>query len=57
MRTVRQIAAEVEADPNWRTVRNQAARQALGYMKTMGSIEEPSVRSGHMGYGLFRRHG
>ena len=51
MRTLREIAAEVEADPNWHTVRNQAARKALGYMKTMGSIKEPFVADPD-GYGV-----
>jgi hypothetical protein len=51
MRTLREIAAEIEADPNWNAVNNQAAKQALGYMKTMGSIEEPFAADPN-GYGV-----
>jgi hypothetical protein len=58
MRNLREIAAEVEADPNWRTVSNQAAKQALGYMKMMGSIKEPFAADpdGYSVVGSFLEH-
>jgi hypothetical protein len=40
-RTLREIAGEIEADPNWSDTNNQAARHALDYMKNMGAIEAP----------------
>jgi hypothetical protein len=58
MRTVREIAAEIEADPSWRTVSNKAAKKALGYMKTMGSIRESLVAdpNGYSVVGMFLAH-
>jgi hypothetical protein len=58
MRSLCEIAAEVEADPNWRTVSNQAAKQAIGHMKTMGSIKEPFAADpgGYSVVGSFLEH-
>jgi hypothetical protein len=56
MRPLREIAGEIEAD--WLVINNQAARQALDYMKTMGSIEAPFGADPH-GYevvGTFLAH-
>jgi hypothetical protein len=38
-RPLKEIAAEIEAD--WAVINNQAAKHALDYMKTMGSIDAP----------------
>jgi hypothetical protein len=38
-RPLREIAGEIGAD--WTVINNQAARQALDYMKIMGSIDAP----------------
>lgn len=38
MRPLRDIANEIQRD--WPAINNQAAKQALDHMKTMGSIED-----------------
>lgn len=38
-RPLRDIASEIQRD--WPVINNQAAKQALDHMKTMGSIEDP----------------
>jgi hypothetical protein len=38
-RPLRDIANEIQRD--WPVINNQAAKQALDHMKTMGSIEDP----------------
>lgn len=49
MRTIREIAAEVEAD--WLVINNLAARKALDCMKTMGFIDSPFGADPH-GYAV-----
>ena len=48
-RTLREIAGEIEAD--WPVINNRAARQALDYMRTMGSIDAPFGADPH-GYAV-----
>jgi hypothetical protein len=49
IRPLGDIAAEIEGD--WRVINNQAARQALDHMKSMGSITAPFYADPN-GYGV-----
>jgi hypothetical protein len=55
-RTLREVVSEIEAD--WLVINNQAARQALNYMKTMGAIKAPFVAdpNGYAVVGSFLAH-
>jgi hypothetical protein len=55
-RTLREIADEIEAD--WLVINNQAAKQALDQMKTMGAIEAPfgADPNGYAVVGSFLTH-
>jgi hypothetical protein len=55
-RTLQDIACETESD--WPVIRNQAARQALDHMKSMGQIEAPFYLdpNGYAVVGAFLEH-
>jgi hypothetical protein len=55
-RTLQEVAGEIETD--WLVINNQAARQALNYMKTMSAIEAPFAAdpNGYAVVGSFLTH-